>query len=79
MHTGEDGTRFPLISGQPLEEPVAWYGPIVMDMQAELQQTVSELRNGNSLNTGKPVGQAAPWPRAVAIKSWAAPATSTVP
>jgi redox-sensitive bicupin YhaK (pirin superfamily) len=43
---GEDGIRFLLISGQPLEEPVAWYGPIVMNTQAELQQAVSELRDG---------------------------------
>jgi quercetin 2,3-dioxygenase len=46
VQTGEDGTRFLLISGQPLEEPVAWYGPIVMNTQAELQQAVSELRDG---------------------------------
>ena len=46
VQAGEDGTRFLLISGQPLEEPVAWYGPIVMNTQAELQQAVSELRDG---------------------------------
>jgi redox-sensitive bicupin YhaK (pirin superfamily) len=46
VQAGEDGIRFLLISGQPLEEPVAWYGPIVMNTQAELQQAVSELRNG---------------------------------
>jgi redox-sensitive bicupin YhaK (pirin superfamily) len=46
VQAGEDGIRFLLISGRPLEEPVAWYGPIVMNTQAELQQAVSELRNG---------------------------------
>jgi hypothetical protein len=35
-----------LISGRPLEEPVAWYGPIVMNTPAELHQAVSELRDG---------------------------------
>jgi hypothetical protein len=33
VQAGEDGIRFLLISGQPLEEPVAWYGPIVMNTQ----------------------------------------------
>src|SRR5215217_9470518 len=46
VQAGEDGIRFLLISGKPIEEPVAWYGPIVMNTQAELQQAVSELRNG---------------------------------
>jgi redox-sensitive bicupin YhaK (pirin superfamily) len=43
---GEQGIRFLLVSGKPLKEPVAWYGPIVMNTQAELQQAVSELRAG---------------------------------
>jgi len=43
---GDDGVRFLLISGRPLEEPVAWYGPIVMNTKAELQQAYSELQNG---------------------------------
>jgi redox-sensitive bicupin YhaK (pirin superfamily) len=47
VQAGEQGIRFLLISGQPLEEPVAWYGPIVMNTQAELQQAVAELRNGS--------------------------------
>ena len=46
VQAGEDGIRFLLVSGQPLEEPVAWYGPIVMNTQAELKQAVSELRAG---------------------------------
>jgi quercetin 2,3-dioxygenase len=46
VQAGEAGIRFLLVSGKPLEEPVAWYGPIVMNTQAELQQAVSELRNG---------------------------------
>jgi hypothetical protein len=44
--TAEQDTRFLLISGKPLEEPVAWYGPIVMNTQAELQQAYQELRQG---------------------------------
>jgi redox-sensitive bicupin YhaK (pirin superfamily) len=43
---GEKGIRFLLISGQPLAEPVAWYGPIVMNTQAELRQAITELQNG---------------------------------
>ena len=46
VQAGEEGIRFLLVSGQPLEEPVAWYGPIVMNTQAELNQAVSELRSG---------------------------------
>ena len=46
VQVGEEGIRFLLVSGKPIEEPVAWYGPIVMNTQAELNQAVSELRNG---------------------------------
>jgi quercetin 2,3-dioxygenase len=46
VQAGENGIRFLLVSGKPIQEPVAWYGPIVMNTQAELQQAVAELRKG---------------------------------
>jgi quercetin 2,3-dioxygenase len=46
VEAGEQGIRFLLISGKPIAEPVAWYGPIVMNTKAELQQAMSELREG---------------------------------
>ena len=47
VQAGEAGIRFLLVSGTPLEEPVAWRGPIVMNTQEELQQAFAELQNGN--------------------------------
>jgi redox-sensitive bicupin YhaK (pirin superfamily) len=54
VQAGEDGIRFLLVSGKPLEEPVAWYGPIVMNTQAQLRQAFQELDEGTFLkpNTG---------------------------
>jgi redox-sensitive bicupin YhaK (pirin superfamily) len=49
---GPEGIRFLMVSGQPIEEPVAWYGPIVMNTQAELQQAVAELRDGTFIRRG---------------------------
>jgi len=46
VQAGEEGIRFLLVSGRPIEEPVAWYGPIVMNTQEELRQALSELRAG---------------------------------
>lgn len=46
VQAGEEGVRFLLISGAPLQEPVAWHGPIVMNTQEELQTAMRELRNG---------------------------------
>ena len=38
VQAGDDGIRFLLVSGKPLQEPVAWYGPIVMNIQEQLQE-----------------------------------------
>lgn len=46
LQSGPNGIRFLLISGAPIQEPVAWHGPIVMNTQAELRQAMAELRNG---------------------------------
>ena len=51
LEAGEDGARFLLVSGKPLEEPVAWYGPIVMNTQAELRQAFDELERGTFLKS----------------------------
>ncbi|MCU0621551.1 MAG: pirin family protein [Gemmatimonadales bacterium] len=46
VRAGEHGLRFLLVSGRPLAEPVAWYGPIVMNTRDELRQAIDELRQG---------------------------------
>jgi quercetin 2,3-dioxygenase len=46
VEAGEAGIRFLLVSGKPLQEPVAWYGPIVMNSQAELKEALRELQDG---------------------------------
>ncbi len=51
VHAGEQGIRFLLVSGKPLEEPVAWHGPIVMNTQQQLQQAFQELQQGTFLKS----------------------------
>lgn len=43
---GETGARFLFISGMPLNEPVAWYGPIVMNTKEELRVAFEEYEKG---------------------------------
>jgi redox-sensitive bicupin YhaK (pirin superfamily) len=49
VQAGDEGVRFLLISGKPLKEPVAWYGPIVMNTEDELRQAFEEFQNGTFL------------------------------
>jgi quercetin 2,3-dioxygenase len=49
VQAGDDGIRFLLVSGKPLEEPVAWYGPIVMNTQEQLRQAFDDLEKGTFL------------------------------
>jgi redox-sensitive bicupin YhaK (pirin superfamily) len=49
VQAGSEGIRFLLVSGKPLQEPVAWYGPIVMNTQEELRQAFEELQEGTFL------------------------------
>jgi hypothetical protein len=51
VQAGKEGIRFLLISGKPLREPVAWYGPIVMNTQAELKTAFEELQAGTFIKT----------------------------
>ena len=46
------GIRFLLVSGKPLQEPVAWRGPIVMNTQEQLREAFDELQQGTFLDGG---------------------------
>ena len=52
VRAGEEGVRFLLVSGRPIEEPVAWYGPIVMNTQEQLRQAFEELQDGTFIKHG---------------------------
>ncbi|MEM8838358.1 MAG: pirin family protein [Pseudomonadota bacterium] len=45
VQAGEEGVRFLLVSGTPIQEPVAWHGPIVMNTREELVQAINELNS----------------------------------
>ena len=51
---GAEGARFLFVTGRPLHEPVAWYGPIVMNSPEELSQAVVELRRGDFVKHRRP-------------------------
>jgi redox-sensitive bicupin YhaK (pirin superfamily) len=52
---GAQGARLLLVSGQPLHEPVAWYGPIVMNRREEITTALSELKNGQFIKERRPI------------------------
>jgi quercetin 2,3-dioxygenase len=52
VQAGEEGVRFLLVSGAPLQEPVAWHGPIVMNTREELMTAVRELQTGQFIKEG---------------------------
>src|SRR2546425_861853 len=52
VQAGDEGIRFLLVSGKPLQEPVAWYGPMVMNTQEQLRQAFQELEQGTFLKPG---------------------------
>ncbi len=54
VQAGDEGIRFLLVSGKPLEEPVAWQGPIVMNTQGELRQAFRDLQRGTFLDHQEP-------------------------
>jgi redox-sensitive bicupin YhaK (pirin superfamily) len=51
VQAGDEGVRFLLVSGRPLAEPVAWYGPIVMNTRDQLRQAFDELQQGTFLRS----------------------------
>jgi redox-sensitive bicupin YhaK (pirin superfamily) len=53
ISTEEKPVRFLLISGKPIGEPVAWYGPIVMNTQEELRIAFEEYQNGTFIKPKK--------------------------
>lgn len=53
ISTQKEGVRFLLISGKPIREPVAWYGPIVMNTQEELRIAFDEYESGTFLKYQK--------------------------
>ena len=54
VSTDGEPVRFLLLSGAPIGEPVAWYGPIVMNTREELQIAFDEYRNGTFLKNQPP-------------------------
>lgn len=54
LETGFTKARFILLNGSPLNEPVSWYGPIVMNTQEQINQAILDLRNNNFVRDKNP-------------------------
>ena len=54
LSTGGEAARLLLVSGKPLREPVAWWGPIVMNTRAEIETAVEEYQDGTFVKVGRP-------------------------
>jgi len=50
IETGASATRFLLISGKPIGEPVAWHGPIVMNTREEVETALEDYRKGTFIH-----------------------------
>ncbi|MHA1211976.1 MAG: pirin family protein [Candidatus Heimdallarchaeota archaeon] len=53
IHTTDKSVRFLLISGKPINEPVAWHGPIVMNFESELRTAFQEYQKGTFIKHKK--------------------------
>jgi len=51
VRAGPRGVRFLLIAGAPIQEPIAWHGPIVMNTREELMRAFEDLRNDTFIKT----------------------------
>ena len=51
VQAGDEGIRFLLVCGRPIQEPVAWHGPIVMNTRDELVQAIRELQAGTFIKS----------------------------
>jgi quercetin 2,3-dioxygenase len=58
VSTEGESVRFLLVSGKPIGEPVAWYGPIVMNTREELMLAFEEYRNGTFIKVQGKGGRA---------------------
>lgn len=57
LRAGPDGARFVIARAEPLREPIAWGGPIVMNTREELQEAFEELNRGTFMKVGKKTGR----------------------
>ncbi len=54
INSSEEGSRFIFLSGKPINEPVAWYGPIVMNSQEEISEALLDLKHNTFIREKEP-------------------------